>query len=75
MEFAAGFDHIVYGWFFFAIVLVVLAVLGYLGWRKVQGLSGDQKMAIKNGINEVFVRASRREGSLAQLLDAGTGVG
>ena len=44
----------------FAIVLVVLAVLGYLGWRKVQGLSGDQKMAIKNGINEVFVRAERR---------------
>jgi beta-hydroxylase len=42
------------------LAVAVLAGLGVLGWRYVQSLDGDQKMAIKDAINGVFVRAEAR---------------
>jgi beta-hydroxylase len=44
----------------FGIGVVALLALGVWGWRKVQSLSSDQKMAIKDGINDVFLRAEAR---------------
>lgn len=44
----------------FGIVVLGVAALAVWGWRKIQSLDGDQKMAIKNGINDVFLRAEAR---------------
>jgi len=41
----------------FLIFLLVVVGLGFLGWRKIASLDGDQKVAIKDGINNVFLRA------------------
>ena len=44
----------------FAAVVVIVAAAGLLAWRKIGSLSSEQKMAIKDGINNVFVRAEAR---------------
>ena len=42
-------------------LLTVLSVaLGYGTWRYVASLSGEQKIAIKDAINNVFIRAEAR---------------
>lgn len=44
----------------FLLVLTGVAVLGALAWRYVQSLDSDQKLAIKDAINAVLVRAEAR---------------
>lgn len=41
-------------------IVAGLVVLGVIAWRVVQSLDSDQKMAIKDAINGVFVRAEAR---------------
>lgn len=42
MEYAAGADHLIYGWFFFAFVIVVLLAIGEL-FRKYEGKQQEQE--------------------------------
>jgi beta-hydroxylase len=44
----------------FLLVLTGVAVLGALAWRYLQSLDSDQKLAIKDAINAVLVRAEDR---------------
>lgn len=44
----------------FGVVLLVLAALGLWTWRTVRSLDSDQKMAIKDWINDIFVKAELR---------------
>lgn len=42
------------------LIVVVLVALGVVTWRVVASLSGEQKVAIKDAINNVFIRAEVR---------------
>ena len=50
MEYAAGADHLIYGWFFFAFVIVVLLAIGEL-FRKYEGQGQETEQIITSNIS------------------------
>ncbi len=69
-DFAKGFDHIVYGWFFFAIVIVLVMAMGWRFFdRSVNApwLSDMTPGAASRGANPVFVGGAAIAAFLAPM--------
>lgn len=54
MEHATGADHLVYGWFFFAFVLVLLFLIGERGKEKVDYRESSSKKELTFNISPMF---------------------
>ncbi|MEW4466806.1 exosortase A [Parasphingorhabdus sp. JC815] len=62
-DFAAGFDHIFYGWFFFAFILVLLMAIGWPFFdRKV-----DEQMIDGDAIEQSRFRQSKLQPAVAMI--------
>jgi len=68
MEYAAGADHLIYGWFFFAFVIICLLGIGELLRDKNMPIQNSSELSAKNGQSSADVNVKKTVVTLCALI-------
>lgn len=67
MEYAVGADHLIYGWVFFGIVLLLLVLIGETFKEKLPVANSDEKQSLRSVLNSIKLSAKAMNALRAPL--------